>query len=53
MACGDSDSDFTDVLASARTQLKAARESSQAVHQMIRSNIIPDIKAAANWAKKQ
>lgn len=50
-ACGDSDGDFASALASARTQLKAVREASLAIHQTYRSSIIPDIKAAATWVK--
>jgi hypothetical protein len=50
-ACGDSDGDFASALASARTQLKAVREASQAIHQTYRSSVIPDIKVAATWIK--
>ena len=51
-ACEDSDGAFTSALQNARLQLKATRESSQAVHQTFRDKIIPDIKAAATWLKE-
>lgn len=52
VACGDSDGDFAGALADARKQLKEVREASRTIHQTFRSSIIPDIKAAAAWAKE-
>jgi hypothetical protein len=52
VACGDSEGDFKSALADARSQLKEVREASQTIHKTFRTSVIPDIKAAAEWAKK-
>jgi hypothetical protein len=51
-ACGDNEGDFKSALADARSQLKEVREAAQTIHKTFRTSIIPDIKAAAEWAKK-
>lgn len=48
-ACGDSDSDFTSALSSARTQLAQVRAASDSVNKTVRTTLVPQIKAAATW----
>jgi hypothetical protein len=52
VACSDSEGDFKSALADARSQLKEVREAAQTIHKTFRTSVIPDIKAAAEWARK-